>query len=134
MTRARNDRGAGAVLVLVAVTVIGFAGLLGVTVTRALTIRHEVAAAADLAALAAAVDKPQVGVTPLDAVYPQCGAAERVAAANAVEVVRCVAEGGTVRVEVVRHVRWLGVATAVRSTARAGEGCREGPEGPDPEQ
>jgi hypothetical protein len=95
--------------VLAAVATLGSAGLVGVTVTRSLTIRHEVAAAADLAALAAAQDR--------------CGAAERVAAANRVVVLGCAAEGDTVRVEVVRHVRWLGVSAAVRSAARAGTAC-----------
>lgn len=111
------ERGAAAIVVLALAAVVGAVGLLTVAVTRVLTVRHEVAAAADLAALAA--------------VDGRCAAGERVAAANAVEVVSCVAEDGTVRVEVVRHVRWLGVASAVRSTALAGDAC---PEGPDPEQ
>ncbi|MBA3745861.1 Rv3654c family TadE-like protein [Sporichthya sp.] len=120
---ARGDRGAGGILVLAAVAVLGVTGLLGVTVTRALTIRHEVAAAADLAALAAAAVQ---GVTPPEP--GQCGAAERVAAANAVELVGCAVEGGTVRVEVVRHVRWVGVASTVRGAARAGISCAARPD------
>lgn len=114
-----DDRGAGGILVLAVVAVLGVTGLAGVSVTRALTVRHEVAAAADLAALAAA--------------QSECGAAERVAAANAVELTACVVEGGAVRVEVARPVSWAGVVTVVRSTARAGSSCaaRPDPERPD---
>lgn len=103
--RAR-DRGAGAILVLAAIAVLGMVGLLGVGVVRALTVRHEVAAAADLAALAAA--------------SAGCGQAERVAGANDVSLLVCVVEGDTVRVEVARSVRWWGGASAVNSSARAG--------------
>lgn len=108
-----GQRGSGTVAVLVAVLVVWAFGLLGVAVAQALTVRHQVAAAADLAALAGA-DAVRAGSR------GACGAAGRVAAANAAVLTSCAVQGAVVDVLVERRVRCLGRSVDVRARARAG--------------
>lgn len=119
--RGRRDDGAGSVLVVVLVAVLGV-GAVGVTaVGQAVLARHRAGSAADLTALAAA-----------SAAWPwaepgRCGgevraAAERVAAANGAGLAACEVEGtSTVRVVVTVPVEgWASSVGPARSAARAG--------------
>lgn len=94
------------------------AGLLGVAVTRALTTRHELAAAADLAALAGASALARElsssgGGAP-------CVAAARVAAANGALLVGCTPHGPVLDVRVQRTVGGWGATVVIHARARAG--------------
>lgn len=115
-----DDRGAGGIAVLAAAAVLGSVGLLAVATTQALTVRHEVAAAADLAALAGAgVLTATPGTLPAGG-EQACAAAARIAAANSARLVGCEARGAVLDVVVERQARFLGAAAAVRARARAG--------------
>ncbi|WP_460435340.1 Rv3654c family TadE-like protein [Angustibacter speluncae] len=118
--RTQGDEGAGSVLVVALVAVLGVGALGVTTVGQAVLARHRAGTAADLAALAAA-----------SAAWPstasgRCAdevraAARQVAAANRGALVGCRADGASV--EVVVTVPVEGPAASVgpaRATARAG--------------
>lgn len=103
---------AGAIGVVVAVTAGGLA--LGATVAAT----HRAAAAADLAALAAAVTLRDTGAPPA-----ACSIAARVAAHNGATLLACVADAQdavTVTCAVPTHLGAPGLPDAARRTARAG--------------
>ena len=111
----RDERGAGSLLV---VSFLSFLLLVGAAlgVVAAMVGAHRMAqSAADLAALAAAVDL-QEGEDP-------CAAASRIAGANHARLTSCLVQGEEVVVEVaVAGPRWLGQAADLSARARAGPG------------
>lgn len=116
MKRGRGDRerGSATVWVLTACGVLALVGAAAVLVGAAAVARHRATAAADLAALAGAVR----AVEGADA----CVEAERLAGANAAELVTCtVSPGAVVDVEVAVPVR-LGRLGSFSATARARAG------------
>jgi secretion/DNA translocation related TadE-like protein len=108
------ERGSGTVLMLLLVFFSGFLVVVGSALANAILVRHRVAAAADLAALAAAGGPPGPVA---------CEQAQRVAAANQTRLVRCQPLGdGSVVVGVERAIggRGLfGLSGTVRAQARA---------------
>src|SRR5207248_2436843 len=105
-----SERGSGSILVLAVAVVIGFAGLSCVAVTRTLTVRHEVAGAADLAALAAASAATECLTSGRCPLGGGCAEAARIARANGAHLAQCTLGGiGPVAdVVVTRAVRWPG--------------------------
>jgi secretion/DNA translocation related TadE-like protein len=111
---ADAERGSATVWMLMACGVLAVIGAAAVLVGAAVVARHRATAAADLAALAGAVRAVQGA----DA----CGAAARLAAANAAELTTCTATlGAVVDVEVSVPVR-LGRLGVFSATARARAG------------
>ena len=110
MTSSRTDDGSVSVLVLAAgmatVLLLPLAG----SAARAVAAQHRMAVAADMAALAGALD---VGTG------DPCVAAQRVARANGGELVRCDVDGPVVSVTVVPAAALPGVPFPVIATARA---------------
>ena len=111
--RTRAERGSA---VPFAVACLGLLLVMGVGlgVAAALVADHRRAqAAADLAALAGAVDLTRGG--------EGCGAAGQVAAANGARLASCRVDGSDVRVRVVvTGPRWLGASADLAAEARAG--------------
>ncbi len=111
----RQDRGSATVLVVAFAGVLLLIGsALGVVAT--MVHRHRLAqSAADLAALAGAIEVRAGG--------DGCGAAERVAGANEAVLVACRVVGREVTVAVrVPGPRWLGQSHDLGARARAGPG------------
>lgn len=109
----RGDRGSATVMV------VAFAGVLllvgcALGVVASMVHRHRIAqSAADLSALAGAVEARGGG--------DPCGVADRVARANHAALVACRLVGSEVSVEVrVRGPRWLGQPHDLHARARAG--------------
>jgi secretion/DNA translocation related TadE-like protein len=115
MRRARpGERGSATVWMVMACGVLALVGAAAVLGGAAVVARHRATTAADLAALAGAVR----AVEGADA----CGAAERLASANAAQLVTCSATpGAVVDVEVSVPVR-LGPLGVFSATARARAG------------
>lgn len=107
---ARDERGAGSVLVVALIAVAASAGLTLAAAAHGLARGQQVTAAADAAALGAA--DVFLGWVPGD----PCDVAQQLAAAHAVRLIECRSEGLTVVVRVEASI--LGMAV-VRS-ARAG--------------
>lgn len=129
-SRARvAERASATVLVAgaVAAVVLVLAGAL--TVVSAVLGAHRARAAADLAALAAAVPLASGGVA-------DCGAAAQVAVANGAALTGCAADGAgvTVRVAVALPVgggaAWWGLPASTEARARAGPDAGGAPAGP----
>jgi len=124
--RARSARevGSASLYVVALAGVVWLAGLCAVTVAQALTARHQAAAAADLAALAAAEHV-------LDGPVGACAHARDVAGANGAALVRCTVQGELADVAVALPLRAFGPLRGllpVRARARAGPtGTGSGP-------
>lgn len=80
-TMRSSERGAMTIYAVIAGFALSLGTLVGVQATALIRLRHEVAAAADLAAIAASTAAVEGG--------DGCSAAERVARTNGVEVVNC---------------------------------------------
>lgn len=108
------DQGSASMLVLGVAAVLVFAGMATTAVASVAVTRHQVASAADMAALAAAgraMDGPAVA----------CRAAGSVAVPVGSTVTRCTVEGDEAQVTVrLRPPGWLGRFGSASSTARAG--------------
>jgi len=116
MTRLGGDAGAGSVLVLAICAVLVVGSLTVGALGQAAVARHEVSAAADLGALAAA-DRAAVGDP------AACAAAARVVRAHGSVVTACSVDGdGNARVQATRSVGGVlaGLGPA-RASARAGQ-------------
>jgi secretion/DNA translocation related TadE-like protein len=90
-----TERGSGTVLILVLSMLVLLGATAGVVRGIAVTARHRVEAAADLAALAGAT-------AVLDGAAAACTAADEVARANGGRLSRCAVAGGVVEVVVTR--------------------------------
>jgi len=111
-----SDSGSGSLYVVAVVSVLWLVGLGAVVAGQALTLRHQAAAAADLAALAAADHV-------LDGAVGACGRAHEVARANGAALVRCTVGSEVADVAVAIRMRGLGPVRGlppVRARARAG--------------
>ena len=108
------DRGSATVWLAGLAALIGVATAVGVAHAGAVLARHRAETAADLAALAGAVQK-SVGE------HSPCSAATRIAGLNGGRLVACVVSGDDVEVVVTRKLTlsWVGAATAT-ARARAG--------------
>lgn len=114
------ERGAGTVLVLMAVLTITTALGAALILAEGYVARHRASAAADLAALAGAT----VATDPATA----CARAEEVANANQAQLVDCVVAGAEVEVLVeVELTKFSSVLEDPRRRARAGPGGRSVP-------
>jgi secretion/DNA translocation related TadE-like protein len=114
--RRRSERGSASLYVVALVGVTWLAGVAALLVGQALTARHQAAAAADLAALAAADHV-------LDGPAEACRHAESVAAANGAALGRCTIEGEAADVSVILLLRAFGPLRGllpVSARARAG--------------
>lgn len=103
----RGDRGAGTVLVIVAMLLLIVATGVALAFVRVATAHARASSAADLAALAAARSG-------------HCEEAGRVAGANGAVLVSCVAVGGDHQVVAATDLRLLGLELRIPVTARAG--------------
>lgn len=118
--RGGRDDGAGSVLVVALVAVLGV-GAVGVTaVGQAVLARHRAGTAADLAALAAA-SAAWPSAAPGACAGQVRAAAAKVAAANRGELAACRVDGSTVELVVTVPVEgWVASVGPARATARAG--------------
>jgi secretion/DNA translocation related TadE-like protein len=107
--RAERDTGAGSALVVGLVSVVAIGGLTLLGAGSALVRGQQLTAAADAAALAAA--DVQLGWAPGD----PCVVAERVAAAHAVRLSACAAEGLSVIVRLETGILGLTVSRSARA-------------------
>jgi secretion/DNA translocation related TadE-like protein len=124
-SRPTADRGSGSILILALAAVVGVAGLSCVAMTQGLTVRHEVAGAADLAALAAASAAGDCLSGRPCPVGGGCSAAAAIAKANGVRLIECTlvdpeANGPVADVVVERGVHRFGPTGSVRARSRAG--------------
>ena len=126
----RSDHGAASLYVVAAASVVWFAGLAAMVTGQALTVRHQAAAAADLAALAAADHV-------LDGPAGACRHAHSIAAANRADVVSCALDGEIADVVVQVSTPALGPVRGlmpITARARAGPTTADdadvGPAGP----
>ena len=110
----RRDRGSATIWLLGLVFLIGQATAVGIVSGSAILARHRAETAADLAALAAAV---QVSRGESDA----CAVARMITEANTAQLSRCVVAGGDVEVAVTRPLT-LGRLGSWMVTARARAG------------
>lgn len=111
---SRDDRGAGAVLVLGTAALLLLVAATAATLTAVAVARQRAAAVADLAALAAAQHA-------LDGPIAACNRARRTSAADAGRLLSCVLLGDVAELTVeVRPPGPLGGLGAARSRARAG--------------
>jgi secretion/DNA translocation related TadE-like protein len=115
---ARNERGAGTLLVALGCVVASLVAQAGLVLASVLVVRTRVAAAADLGALAAAS-------AVLESEAVACARAAEIVRANAATMVACQVEGVRARVEVVSPapavVAWVtgGRTAHVRGRAQA---------------
>jgi secretion/DNA translocation related TadE-like protein len=103
----RDDRGAGTVLVILAMLLLTVAASVALGFVRIATAHARAASAADLAALAAARSS-------------DCEQAGRVAGANGAVLVSCVVQGTDYQVVVATDVLLMGRELRIPVTARAG--------------
>ncbi|HZZ50832.1 MAG TPA: Rv3654c family TadE-like protein [Pseudonocardia sp.] len=113
-----SDRGVATVWAATAVAVLLALGAFGIQLGSAITIRHRVEAAADLAALAAAAHR-------MEGESLACGYAARVAVGMATRLESCELETATVRVQITARGPTIVPVPLGSATGRARAGPAE---------